>query len=347
MKKILILLTTLCLVASSAFSLVGCSSTTTINVLNWGEYLDANLLARFESETGIKVSYKTCPDNESMYAAISAPGSKVDVVFPSEYMVQKMRRENLLSKIDYSKLPNAANIAPFIQEQKLDLNRDYSVPYTWGTVGILYDNTKVSAEDASSWNCLFDEKYAKQMYMYNSMRDSFAVALLKLGYNINTKNIDELNQATDLLIAQKPLVKAYGTDDIRISMLNGSGAMGVVYSGDATLAMMESENLSYSIPKEGSNIWLDYVAIPEASKNKEAALAFINFLLSVDVATINCEYIGYSSPIAGVLENMPEEYQALNSFNPSMEEISRCSPFEDLGETEKVYGDLWVKIMSK
>lgn len=347
MKKIISTLLIAIMLICSTACIGNSGQNITLNVLNWGEYMDEEVIKMFEEEYAIKVSYQTCDSNEAMYSVISAPGSKIDIVFPSEYMVQKMQRENLLAEIDYSKIPNSKNLMSFIEEQGLDTNRAYAVPYTWGTLGILYNTGMVDENDADSWDCLFNEKYADEIYMYDSMRDSIAIALIKLGYDINTTNADEINAAANLLIEQKPLVKAYGTDDLQQSMISGSGALAVVYSGDATCCILENDALKYSIPKEGSNIWLDYTAIPASSTNKDAAYKFINFLMRLDIATMNCEYIGYSSPIEGVLEASGEEYVELNSFNPSTEEISRCKTFRDLGDAEKLYGDAWVKVKSR
>ena len=323
----------------------------TLNVFNWGEYMDESLLQKFGKEYNVKVNYTTYDSNESMYAIVSTEGSTVDMIFPSDYMIERMIREERLNAINYDNIPNFKYISDFCKNRSFDPGNKYSVPYTWGTVGILYNKTMVT-EPVDSWSVLWDEKYKDNIYMYDSMRDSIGVALKKLGYSLNTKNEADIRAAGDALIAQKSLVKAYGTDDIKTSILQGSGAMGVVYSGDATKAFEEDKNgdLNYVIPKEGSNIWFDNVAIMKNSKNADVAEAFINFLLDPENAAVNTAFIGYASPNSEVMKNIDEEYKSDPAFNPSQADIDRCEVYFDIAGDEKInklYDEVWNKLKAE
>ena len=268
-----------------------------LNILNWGEYIDTELLSIFEEETGVKVNYVEMTSNEDMLVKLRSSDCVYDMCFPSDYIIEKLIAEDLLLPLDMEKIPNAKNIAPRILDitNNFDPGNKYSLPYMWGTVGILY-NTKMVDEEVDSWDILWNEKYAGQIWQYDSVRDAIAVSRLRLGYDINTRNADEVDQAKDELIKQIPLLKGLGTDDIRTSMKNNKAALAVIYSGDAFDASVENEDLAYVVPKEGSNVWFDNVVIPKTAKNVEAALAFINFINDANLAARNTEYIYYSTP---------------------------------------------------
>lgn len=320
----------------------------TLNVLNWGEYMDDSLRAKFEKEYNVTVNYNTCTSNEQMYTVVSTEDSSADIIFPSDYMVERLIREGLLLEVDYNSLPNFKNVSDFCKNKNFDPGNKYSVPYTWGTLGILY-NKKMVTDPVKSWSILWNEKYKDNIYMYDSMRDSMAVALIKLGYSINTTNQDEINAAGKALMDQKPLVKAYGTDDIKQSLLSGSGALGVVYSGDAMIAFEDDKDgvLDYAVPEEGSNIWFDNMVIMKNSKNVDVAEAFINFFLDPENSKANSESIGYPSSVSDAMKNLSDEYKNNPAFNPPEATLNRCEVYADVTSDEAVkslYEDLWDQV---
>ena len=318
-----------------------------IYVYNWGEYIDPEVLDMFESETGITVNYEEFETNEEMYTIIAKGARTYDVICPSDYMVQKMIENNLLAKINYDNIPNIKNIgSQYMESAKgFDPENEYCVPYCWGTVGIMY-NKKMVDEPIDSWSVLFDSKYKNQILMQNSVRDAYCVALSYLGYSINTLNEDELKEATDLLIRQKPLVQAYVVDQVRDKMIKNAAAIGVIYSGEAIYMQRENEDLEYVIPKEGSNVWIDGWVIPKNCKNKEGAEAFINFLCRPDIALMNFEYITYSTPNEAARELIEDE-EIRNSVIafPDAEELENCEVYNYLGsDGDKLYDKYWTKV---
>ena len=316
-----------------------------LNILNWGEYIDPELIDIFTKETGVKVNYVEMTSNEEMLIKLRSSDSPYDLCFPSDYIIEQMIREDMLLPLDYSKIPNAKNIDESMKvfTNVFDPGGKYSLPYMWGTVGILYNTTMVE-EDVDSWGILWDEKYSGQIWMYDSVRDTIGITLKYLGYDLNTRNADEVAAARDLLMEQAPLRKGFGTDNMRTSMINGKGALAVIYSGDAFAAMYENEDLAYVVPKEGSNVWYDNVVIPKSAKNVEAALAFINFLNDGNVATKNTEYICYSTPNAAAMARLDAEFTEDETYNPSPEVLARCEVFHDLGEFVTVFNEAWSKI---
>ncbi len=340
-KKALCLILVLCL----ALPMVACgnSNSVTLNVLNWGDYIDTDLLRRFEEETGITVKYTTMTSNEEMLVKLSASDCIYDVCFPSEYIIEKLMAQDLLHPINKENIPNLVNIDENFLDLSFDPGNVYSIPYMWGTVGILYNTTMVE-EPVDSWRILWDEDYSGQILMYDSVRDTIGITLVMLGYDINTRNEAEVEAAAEALIQQKPLVRAYLTDDIKMELVNGNAAMGVVYSGDAMACMAENEDLAYAVPMEGSNVWFDNVIIPKTSQHTAEAEAFINFLCDPEVAAQNSEYIGYSSPNKAALELMGSEYTQDPTYNPSQEVLDRCTVFRDLGDFITVFSDAWTRI---
>ena len=275
-KKIICMALVLAL-SLSFFACGGGGSKVTLNVLNWGDYIDPELLRQFEDETGIAVKYTTMTSNEEMLVKLASADNIYDVCFPSDYLIEKLAADDLLYPINKANIPNLANIDPRFLDLSFDPGNTYSVPYMWGTVGILYNKTMVT-DPVDSWNILWDEKYAGQILMYDSMRDTIGITLKKLGLDINTRSEADVLAAQDALIAQKPLVRAYLTDDIKMELINGSAAMGVVYSGDAVYCISENPDLAYVVPKEGSNVWFDNIIIPKSSQHTAEAEQFINFL---------------------------------------------------------------------
>jgi len=321
----------------------GGGSKVTLNVLNWGDYIDPALLRQFEDETGISVKYTTMTSNEEMLVKLASPDNIYDVCFPSDYIIEKLIADDLLYKIDQANIPNLKNIDSRFLDLSFDPGNQYSVPYMWGTVGILYNTTMVT-DPVDSWNILWDEKYAGEILMYDSMRDTIGITLKKLGYDINTRNEEDILAAQEALIAQKPLVRAYLTDDIKMELINGNAAMGVVYSGDAVYCISENPDLAYVVPKEGSNVWFDNIIIPKTSQHTAEAEKFIDFLCDAKVAAQNSDYIGYSTPNAAALALMGSDYIDDPTYNPPQDVLDRCQIYHDLGDFVKVFSDAWTKV---
>ena len=336
--------------------LTACGDTTSANsagqviVYNWGEYIDPDVLTIFEDETGIKVVYDEFETNEIMYPKIEAGASDYDVICPSDYMIQKMVQNDLLEEINFDNIPNLANIGKqyLDQSRAFDPDNKYSIPYCWGTVGILYNKTMVT-EPVDSWSILWDEKYKDNILMQDSVRDAFMVALKLNGYSMNSTNPDELNVAKQSLIEQKPLVQAYVIDQVRDKMIGNEAALGVIYSGEAIFTQRENPDLEYVIPKEGTNIWIDSWVIPKGSKNKENAEAFINFMCREDIALKNFEYITYSTP-NDAARALIEDEDIKNSpiAFPTLADYENLETFQYLGEdADALYNQLWKEVKSE
>lgn len=311
MKKSII--TVLFLTSLLAFVLSGCGNSSSgkngeVIVYNWGEYIDPETITLFEKETGIKVVYDEYETNEIMYPKVEAGATAYDVLCPSDYMIQKLIENDLLQEIDFDHIPNVKNIGQqyFDSSKEFDPENKYSIPYCFGTVGILYNKTMVT-EPVDSWSILWDEQYADNILMQDSVRDAFMVALKLKGYSMNTLDETELNEAKQLLIDQKPLVQAYVVDQVRDKMIGDEAAIGVIYSGEAIYTQRENENLEYVIPKEGTNVWIDSWVIPKNAPNKENAEKFIDFMCRDDIALMNFEYITYSTPNDAARELIEDE----------------------------------------
>lgn len=325
----------------------GCGSDKkTLNVYNWGDYIDESTIEEFEEEYGINVNYETFATNEDMYVKIKTGGTNYDVAIPSDYMITKMINEGLLEKINMNNITNYKYIDDRFKNLDFDPNNEYSVPYMWGTLGIIY-NTKYIKENIDSWNALWNEKYKDQILMVNSQRDAIAVALKKLGYSLNTKNPKELEEAKQELIKQKPLVHAYVEDEVKDLMVDEEGYIAVVWSGDAVTMMERNPNLKYVIPKEGSNLWFDNMVIPKGSKNKEEAELFINFMTRPEIALKNVEYIGYSTPNTKTQEMLDEKIRNNKVAYPDDKELDNCEVFVDLGDFIKEYDKAWTEIKAQ
>ena len=319
-------------------------------VYNWGEYMDPDVITMFEEETGIDVIYEEFETNEIMYPKISSGAIAYDLVCPSDYMIQRMRENDLLAEINFDNIPNIKNIGKDYLERsrEFDPKNKYSVPYCWGTVGILYNKTMVD-EPIDSWSVLWDEKYKDNILMQDSVRDAFGVTLKYLGYSLNSTDLDELNEAKDLLIRQKPLVQAYVIDQVRDKMIGNEAAIGVIYSGEAIYTQQENPNLEYVIPKEGSNLWIDSWVIPKNAEHKENAEKFINFLCRPDIALMNFEYITYSTPNTAARELIEDESIRNSKIAfPDLSTVPNLETFQYLGtKNDEVYNELWNKVKSK
>lgn len=353
MKKLIALALCSCSIAAL---LTGCGNSADsgengeLYVYNWGEYIDPDTITMFEEETGIKVIYDEFETNESMYPKVEAGSSAYDVICPSDYMVSKMIENDLLQELDYDKMPNAkANIGAqyYEQAEKFDPGNKYCVPYCWGTVGILYNKTMVD-EPVTSWSILWDEKYADNILMQDSVRDAFMVALRLKGYSMNTLDQAQLEEARDALIEQKPLVQAYVIDQVRDKMIGNEAALGVIYSGEAIYTQRENPDLEYVIPEEGTNVWIDGWVIPKNAPNKENAEKWIDFMCRGDVALKNFEYITYSTPNTAA-QALIEDDEIRNS-KIAFPDLSKyqLETYVYLGEDgDEMYNNYWKEVKSK
>lgn len=318
-----------------------------VYVYNWGEYINPEVIEMFEKQTGYKVHYEEFETNEEMYTIIANGARNYDVICPSDYMVEKMIEGDLLAEINYDNVPNIANIGKqyLKSAEGFDPENKYCVPYCWGTVGICYNKTMVK-EEVNSWDILFDEKYSGQILMQASVRDAYCVALSYLGYSINTLDENELKEATDLLIKQKPLVQAYVVDQVRDKMIKNAAAVAVIYSGEAIYMQEENPDLEYVVPDEGSNVWIDGWVIPKDCQNKEAAEAWINFMCDPEIALMNFEEITYSTPNEAARELIEDE-DIKNSpiAFPDESVLARCSVFNYLGKDgDSLYDHYWTMV---
>ena len=308
-----------------------------INVLNWGEYIadgtdgSEDILTQFEEEFGIKINYKVCPDNETLYTYLKQ-GDSYDVIIPSDYMLSRLIEEDMLEKLNFDNIPNFSDVSDTFVDPPYDPTNEYSVPYMWGTVGIIYNTTMVQ-EDVTSWSILFDEDYADQILMINNPRDAIGVALKYLGYSYNTTDKAQITEAVDLLVQQKPLVQTYVMDEIFDKLESGEAAIGVYYAGDYLTMLENNEDLAFCVPEEGSNYFVDAMCIPKGAANKENAEKFINFMCSTEVGLANCDAIGYSTPLNSVLEALDAEVREDPVAYPSDDVLSRCEQFLNLPRT--------------
>ena len=355
MKKIVKKILAVMLVSVLSMTILSaCSSSGGENgvvyVYNWGEYIDPETIEMFEEETGIEVVYDEYETNEIMYPKVEAGAVSYDVVCPSDYMIQKMIDNDLLQEINWANIPNSSNIGAqyYEQSEEFDPGNKYSVPYCWGTVGILYNTTMVD-EPIDSWTVLWDEKYENNILMQDSVRDAFMVALKVNGHSMNSMDEAELQAAKDLLIEQKPLVQAYVVDQVRDKMIGDEAAIGVIYSGEAIYTQRENPNLEYVIPKEGTNVWIDSWCILKDAENVENAEKFIDFMCRPDIALMNFEYITYSTPNDAAKE-LIEDDDIRNSTIafPDLSQYENLETFSYLGEEgDELYNNLWKEIKSE
>lgn len=324
----------------------GSSSKPTLKVYSWGEYIDTSLLGQFEKEYDCKVVYETFDSNESMYTKIQS-GETYDVLVPSDYMIERLMKEDKLQPIDWSLVPNASGLDEAVMGETYDPDNTYSVPFFYGTVGILYNKNVVDEADLKEgWEVLRNTKYAGDIYMYDSERDSFMVALKALGYSMNTTNKDEIDQAYNWLIEQRDTMNpVYAGDDVIDNMISGNKSMAVVYSGDAAYIMSENEELEYYQPKEGTNIWQDAMVIPADSTQVELAHAYINFMLDPDNAYANTAEVGYTSPVIEARTKAAEEdYPGISAYVPDTSASTNEVFAYQEQETKEYFAELWTKV---
>lgn len=346
LRKISILITIGLMVSTMLTGCGGTDSKKVLNVYNVGDYIDENIITLFEEKTGIDVQYETYDTNEMMYQKVKSGSTNYDLIFPSDYMVEKMKSEGLLQKIDFKNIPNMKYIDKSFLNPIYDETNEYSVPYMWGTFGILY-NKKMVKEPVDSWNILWNPKYKGNIMMFDSVRDTMGISLKRLGYSMNTTNPKEINEAMKELMKQKDLVLAYVNDEGKDRLLGEEVAMGIAYSGDAVTLMEENPNLAYAIPKEGTNKWVDAMAIPKSAQNKKEAEMFINFLLDPEIAKMNAEYIGYSTPNEGALKLLDKDVTSNPVAYPTKSVMDKTETFIDLGNKLRLYDEAWIKLKSK
>lgn len=350
--KVLVLL----LISLLAFGATGCGGSggegdkkdEVVYVYSWGDYLDPEVLKIFEKETGVKVILDEFDTNESMFPRVAEGAVHYDVICPSDYMIQKLIDNDLIQPLDFTKLEEAKkNIGAefFKQAETFDPENKYSVPYCWGTVGIIYDKTKVT-EPVDSWNILWNDKYTGQILMQDSARDAMMIPLKLMGKSMNETDKEVLAQAQEMLKKQKPLVQAYVIDEVKEKLINSEAAMGVVFSGEALIILQENPNMAFAVPKEGTNFWIDGWVITKDAQNVDNAHKFINFMCRPDIAVMNFDYLGYSTPNTAV-KDLEEDEEIKNSpiAFPSPETYADQETYKYLGnEMDAYYNNLWMEV---
>lgn len=321
----------------------------TLHVYNWGEYTGENIISGFEELTGAKVIMDNFDSNEQMYIKV-ANGDAYDVLVPSDYMIQRMMQEKMLQKLEpETRKECLGELADAIKGLPYDPKNEYSIPYFWGTVGIVYDKTKVSEEDLEKdgWDIFLDQKFKGDIYLYDSERDSFMMALKALGYSMNTTSQDELNDAYNWLIqCVQTMDPEIVTDEIIDNMAQARKALGLIYSGDAAYVMSENENMGFYMPKSGTNLWSDAMVIPKNAKNPKLANEFIRYITSYDAAMDNSSYVGYTSPNKEVMEELGGkggDYDSINAYTPRAG-YDKDEVFQYDEITRKIIADLWSRV---
>jgi len=340
--------------------LTGCgnggSEERVVNVCSWGEYIDEDLIYQFEEETGIKVNYQTAESNEALYSLLKTGAGDYDVIVPSDYMIGRLIAEDMLAELDYSNIPNYDLIDDQYKGLSYDPDNKYTVPYTWGTLGIIYNTTMVD-EPITSWDAMFDEKYAGQVLMIRNSRDALAAALLDLGYDINTTDEAQIREAYQLLSGAKSagVYQAFVMDEVFQKMEGGNAAIAMYYAGDYLTMLENNPDLAYVVPEEGSNWFVDAMCVLKDAQHKEEAEEWINFIAGTDACLANMDYIWYASPNTEALEQYPDYYQETYGEALDMglyeimaapqEVLDRCTLYENLpAETLTLYNDLWTEL---
>ena len=357
MKKTLALALAMMMVA--AMTLTGCGSSEeerVVNVCSWGEYIDENLIYQFEEETGIKVNYQTAESNEALYSLLKTGAGDYDVIVPSDYMIARLIAEDMLAELNYDNIPNYEKIDDRYKGLSFDPENKYTVPYTWGTLGIIYNTTMVD-EPITSWDAMFDEKYAGNVLMIRNSRDALAAALLDLGYDLNTTDEAQIREAYELLAdaKSKGVYQAFVMDEVFQKMEGGNAAIAMYYAGDYLTMLENNEDLAFVIPDEGSNWFMDAMCVLKDAPHKEEAEAWINFIASTDANLANMDYIWYASPNEEALEQYPAYYEELyeEELDPAIYEImaapqeilDRCESYLVLPpETRMLYNTLWTEL---
>ena len=334
------------LISVLVFSCNNANSPNTLKIYNAGEYIDESLIDQFEEEFGCRVIYETFDSNESMYTKINS-GEVYDIIIPSDYMIERLIKEDRVQPVDYSQIPNADGILKDVLNKDCDPGNKYSVPYFWGSVGILYDTTQVDEADLKDgWDILLNTKYKGNIYMYDSERDSFMIATKALGYSLNTDKKNEIDKAYEWLVKQSQTMDpVYAGDDVIDNMISGNKAMAVVYSGDAAYIITENPNLAYFEPNQGTNLWYDGMVITKDCVNTELAHSFMNFILEEENALKNTTTVGYSATVESVYEKMQKtDFEGISAYTPRMgykkDEVFRYQA----QSIKEYYASLWTKV---
>lgn len=356
MKRLFSCLTVFLLAAFCGIAALGAeeekapSRGVTINVYNWGEYIangtdeSMDVNAEFTRRTGIQVNYTTFDSNESLYSKLAGGGADYDIIIPSDYMISKLIDQGMLAELDFSNIPNFQYIDEEFRNPDYDPENKFSVPYTWGVVGLFY-NTDYIEEEITSWSALWDDRYAGKMLMFDNPRDSFAIAQFRLGQSLNTTDPEDWKAAAELLKQQKPLVQAYVMDQIFDKMESGEAWLGPYYSGDAAILVENNDNIKFVVPEEGTNYFVDGICIPATSNRKEEAEEYIDFLCDPEIAGANMDYIGYSTPETAAKEYMDEEMVNSPIHYPDVETLARTQVFISLpDDTSKLVDKLWAEV---
>jgi spermidine/putrescine transport system substrate-binding protein len=322
----------------------GRSGNDSISVYNWGEYIDPEIVTQFEKETGINVVYETFDSNEAMMTKIENGGTSYDVAMPSEYAIEKMKKNDLLIPIDQSKIPNLLNIDPYFLNLPFDPGNKYSIPYFWGTVGIAFNPSLLDGQTFESWEDLWDPSLKQEVILVDGAREVMGMGLNTLGYSLNTKDEKQLQEATDKLKTLSPNIKAIIGDEIVETMRRNESAVALVWSGQAADIMYVNEDIDYVVPSEGSNLWFDNMIIPKTAANVEGAHKFINFMLDPKIAAQNADYVGYSTPNKQAIKLMDPEVTGDERFYPTEEMRERLEVYKNLGvETLGKYNELFLE----
>ena len=327
-----------------------------VNVCSWGEYIDEDLITQFEEETGIAVNYQTAESNEALYSLLKSGAGDYDVIVPSDYMISQLIEEDMLAELDYSRIPNYGLISDRFKGLTYDPQERYTVPYAWGTVGIIY-NTSMVEEPITSWSALFDDRYAGNVLMFRNSRDAMATALSYLGYSLNTTDESELREAFQLLkdAKNRGVYQSFVMDEIFQKLEGGNAAIGVYYAGDYLTMLENNEDLAFVVPEEGSNWFMDAMCVLKNAPNYEEAMAWINFIASTEANLANMDYLWYASPNQEALEQYPAYYEELygeelgqeayDIIAAPQEVLDRCEAYLVLPlETRKLYNDLWTEL---
>ena len=342
----------LCVLTMLSLTACGGEKKPVLKVYNWGEYIsdgtDGTLdtIEAFEEKFGVKVQYDMFATNEEMYTKIKSGSVSYDVIIPSDYMISRMINEDMLEELNFDNIPNVQYVMDDFRTPDFDPEGKYTVPYTWGTVGLVYNKTMVEG-DPDSWNVLWDEKYKDNILMFLNSRDAFGIAEKLLGYSQNTTNEAEIRECAVKLKEQKDVLQTYVMDEIFDKMEIGEAAVAPYYAGDAVTMMAENPDLDFVIPKEGSNIFIDSMCIPKGSEQKDLAEAFINFMCETEIGKANIEKICYSTPLNNVFEALPDEVKNNEHIYPSSEVLANCESFANLpDETNLLMQDLWNEIIA-
>lgn len=349
MKKTFLLLLGLLAALSLLSGCAGKDSPNTLTVLNYGKYIEPKILDMFEEETGIKVEYEEYITPENMYTKYKAGAIDYDLICTSDYMIEKLIGEDEVLEINYDNIPLVQNLERTYFDfcKSFDPENKYTLPYFFGTVGILYNKDMVNEDDVDSWDILWDEAYTGKIIMPDSVRDSFMVAQKRLGYSLNTTDDEQLRAAQKLLIEQKPLIYSYLVDEAQDEMIAENAAMAVVYSGEAGLALEYNDKLAFSVPKEGSNMWIDCWFMPKSARHTENAEKFLNFLCRKDIALLNFDYVYYATPNTEVKESLDTELQENSTIFPPTEILNNCEVLKPLDDEAAMrYNLYWKEVKS-